>query len=271
MSRAIANPQEPNAESLGTFCMSSLFRFKILPAVALALLATHGSSFAQDTTSQLPFPHITISGTASEEVRPDLAEIKFGVVTKKPTAKEASTENAKLATSVLDVVRKLGIDDKDIQTVNTDLSAVFVEEKDPKTFAVISRRPDGYEALNLIVVRIRDIRRVGEISSALIDQGVNRFDGVYFDVSDREKRIDAIRENAMLDAKRKADIYALPVSAKLGDVYEIQTESSSECAGVADLPTRRPSSAPQTVVVPIAAGTTELSVTVKVTWKSASR
>jgi uncharacterized protein len=216
--------------------------------------------------SQLPFPHTTVNGTASEEVQPDLAEIRFGVVTKKSTATEASAENAKLASAALEVVRKLGIDDKDIQTLNTNLSAVFIEEKDPKTPAVISRRPDGYQALNLIAVRIRDIRRVGEISSALIDQGVNRFDGVSFEVSDRAKRMDAIREEAILDAKRKADIYARAVSTKLGDALEILTENN-EPAGEADLPTRRQTPGPLTIAIPIAAGTTELSVTVKVTWK----
>jgi uncharacterized protein YggE len=246
------------------------YRFRILVAVALTLIMSYGRSFAQDAVSQLPFAHITISGSAFKEVQPDLAEIRFGVVTKKPTAKEASTENAMLAAATFDIVRKLGIDDKDVQTINTDLSAVFIEERDPKTFAVISRRPDGYQAINLIAVRIRDIRRVGEISSALIDQGVNRFDGVSFEVSDREKRLDAIREEAILDAKRKADIYVRPVSTKLGDVYEIQTENN-EPPGSADMPTRRPTAAPQTIVVPIAPGTTELSVTVKVTWKLTPR
>jgi uncharacterized protein len=246
--------------------MINVCLFRTLPAVALIVLTFCDSSAAQDAGWQLPFPHITISGTASEEVQPDLAEIRFGVVTKNATAKEASAENAKLANTVLEVVRKLGIDDKDIQTINSSLSAVFIEEKDPKTLAVISRHPDGYQALNLIAVRIRDIRRVGEISSALIDQGVNRFDGVSFEVSDRAKRMDAIREEAILDAKRKADIYTHAVFTKLGDVFEILTENN-EPAGEADLPMKRQTPGPQTIAIPIAAGVTELSVTVKVTWK----
>jgi uncharacterized protein len=246
--------------------MINICLFRMLPAVALTVLAFCGSSAAQDAGSQLPFPHITIGGTASEEVQPDLAEIRFGLVTKKSTAVEAAAENAKLANTALDVVRKLGIDDKDIQTIASNLNAVFIEEKDPKTLVVISRRSDGYQALNLIAVRIRDIRRVGEISSALIDQGVNRFDGVSFEVSDRAKRMDAIREEAILDAKRKADIYTHAVSTKLGDVFEILAENS-EPTGEADLPTRRQTPGLQAIAIPIAAGTIELSVAVKVTWK----
>jgi uncharacterized protein YggE len=46
-------------------------------------------------------------------------------------------------------------------------------------------------------VRIRDIKRVGEVWSALIDKGVDRFDHVFFEVSDRGERIDAIREKAI--------------------------------------------------------------------------
>jgi uncharacterized protein YggE len=46
-------------------------------------------------------------------------------------------------------------------------------------------------------VRIRDIKRIRKIWSALIDQGVNRFDHVFFEVSDRRKRIDAICEKAI--------------------------------------------------------------------------
>jgi uncharacterized protein YggE len=50
---------------------------------------------------------------------------------------------------------------------------------------------------NLIAMRIRDIKRVREIWSALIDEGVNRFDHVFFEVSDRAMRIDAICEKAI--------------------------------------------------------------------------
>jgi len=241
---------------------------RILPAVIPMTLAYCVSSAAQDAGSRFPFPHITINGTASDEVQPDLAEIRFGVVTKDSTAAGAAAENAKLASASLEVVRKLSVDDKDIRTISTSLNAVFVEDKDPKTLVVISRRPDGYQAVNLIAVRIRDIKRVGEISSALIDHGVNRFDGVSFEVSDRAKRMDAIREDAILDAKRKADIYAHAVATKLGEVFEIVTEST-EPVGEADLPARRQTPGPMSISVPIAAGTTELSVTVEVTWKLA--
>jgi hypothetical protein len=58
----------------------------------------------------------------------------------------------------------LGIDDKDIQTIATNLSANFIEERVPKTLSIPT-----ISGLDLIAMRIRDIKRVGEIWSALID------------------------------------------------------------------------------------------------------
>ena len=46
-------------------------------------------------------------------------------------------------------------------------------------------------------MRIRDIKRVREIWSALIDEGVKRFDYVFFEEGARRNQIDAIREKAI--------------------------------------------------------------------------
>jgi uncharacterized protein YggE len=75
----------------------------------------------------------------------------------------------------------LGVDNKDIQTVATNLSANFIEERVPKTLSILT-----ISDLDLIAVRIRDIKRVKEIWSALIDQGVNRVNQVFFKVSNAE-------------------------------------------------------------------------------------
>ena len=75
-------------------------------------------------------PHITIIGTASTQVVPDLAEISLGVATEKPSAVDASAENARIAQGIIDAAKAQGVEARDIRTQAVTLTQVFDEPHD---------------------------------------------------------------------------------------------------------------------------------------------
>jgi hypothetical protein len=241
---------------------------KPIAAAPAALLACLSGAVAQESEPKFASPHITVRSTTSVEVRPDIATLSLGVVSEKPTAAEAESENASEATAAIAVLKGLGIDPKDIRTSNLTLAPVMVEERDPKTNGITKRTLTGYRAQNELEVSIRDIDKAGAIASRVVAAGANTYRSLYFHISDGEAREDAIRAKAVSEAKRKAALYAAGADMKLGRLLEIEPQGD-EGGGAADLPTRKGADAggPRTVVVPVEPGTISISATVSATWE----
>ena len=58
-------------------------------------------------------------------IRPDTADVRLGVLVQRPTATEARDAAATAMTSVVDVIKKAGIADQDIQTAMLSLQPVY--------------------------------------------------------------------------------------------------------------------------------------------------
>jgi uncharacterized protein YggE len=68
--------------------------------------------------------NIAVTGEAVEEVAPDRAILRFGVVTERPTAAAASAENARTMEAIIAELKAMGVSDADMQT-QTVLLAPF--------------------------------------------------------------------------------------------------------------------------------------------------
>jgi uncharacterized protein len=222
---------------------------------------------AQEADSKFALPHITVSGTAFVEVKPDIATLQLGVVTEKPTAAEAASENAIASTATIATLKKIGVEPKDIRTSNLTLSPVMVEERDPKTQGVVKRNLTGYRTSNSLSVRIRDVDKAGVIASQVVEAGANTYQGLYFSVSDPTARADTMRAKAVGEAMRRAALFAHGASMKLGRLLAIDPEPDRRSVGEADLPMRRPDIGPHVVVIPVEPGTERVEATVSATWE----
>ena len=220
---------------------------------------------AQDSEQKFTLPHISVVGSSSVEVRPDLATLRLGVVSEKPTAKEAESDSASSATSVIAALKGLGIDHKDIQTSSLTLAPVMVEERDPQTHNVTKRTLTGYRASNYLSVRIHDVDKAGSIASRVVEMGANTYDGLSFDVSDYTDRVDEQRAKAVSEAMRRAKLFAHGASMKLGRLLALDPEPDR--GGAADLPTRKLDNGPHVVVIPIEPGTIQIGAVITATWE----
>lgn len=196
---------------------------------------------------------VTVTGEATIAVAPDIAMMRIGVISQDRTAREASDTNAKQMTAVLDAIKNAGVGDRDIQTSRLSLQPQY----DPNKGG--TARLTGFQASNQVTVRIRDIEKLPSILDRAISVGANEMSGIEFVVSEQSKLLDQARNDAIADARRKAELYAKAAGVKLGHVVSITEEGSA--------PPPRPMQAMRAGAVPIAPGEQTLRALVTVTYE----
>src|SRR5687768_10093557 len=82
----------------------------------VSLVALSAPLSAQQANTTAPIPQIAVSSRAEVKVVPDRANIQISVQTRGETAAAAAAENARKQKAVIDALRALGIDAKDIST-----------------------------------------------------------------------------------------------------------------------------------------------------------
>lgn len=230
----------------------------------LGLILLTSPALAQEQGKPV-ISQIKVPGSASVEVVPDTATIRLAVMTERKTSQEAAAENARSATKVIEEIKALKIEARDVRTVAVSVSPVYGEEKDASG-RVVKRTVTGYRALNSLEIRVREIGKVGPIAQQLIDKGGNVLSGISFSVSDAEARRDQLRAKAMQEALRRAKIYTNAIGLKLGRVIEIEPENEHvDGSAAASLRAAEPAPA----VIPVEPGVQTLSTRVTVTWQIA--
>jgi uncharacterized protein YggE len=196
---------------------------------------------------------VTVSGEATVAVPPDTAVIRIGVTSMAKTAREAGEANAKQMTAVLETIKASGIAERDVQTSRLSLQPQY----DPNKGG--TARLTGFQANNQVTIRIRDIDSLPTILDRAIAAGANEMSGIEFVVSEQSKLLDQARDEAIADARRKAELYAKAAGAKLGQVVSISEEGTA--------PQPRPMQAVRAGAVPIAPGEQTLRAIVSVSYE----
>jgi uncharacterized protein YggE len=220
-----------------------------------ALIVCVSSLLAAPAMAQTaPPPMITVSGEATLSVAPDQVEIEAGATSDAKTAREASDTNNTAVGKLLLALKAAGIDAKDIQTSRLSLQPQYAPNRSPPTV-------NGYRASNHLTVRLRDITKVASTIDLLVGAGATDIGGINFMVSQASKLLDDAREQAVADARRKAEIYARAAGVTLGAPISLSEEGSPGPVFRGKMMAAAPMAA-----TPIAQGEETLSVTVSVSW-----
>ncbi len=191
---------------------------------ALALmslpLAAHEEEPAGKHDSHEPVvPILSVQGTGESRVAPDEATVRLGVLAQAPTAQAAMTQANLAANAILAAVRKLGIKAEDIQTSELNLNPVYAN--DPQQQRGGEPRISGYQATNVVSVRLTDLEQVGPVVDAGLEAGANRLDGVMFGLrNDAAARSEALTRAAEA-ARAKAETLARALRVRLAGIVEV--------------------------------------------------
>jgi uncharacterized protein len=224
------------------------------PIVALTLVAA--PALAETALAETAPPaSITVTGEATVSVAPDLAQIDGGVTSEAKTAREASDANNAAMGKVLLALKGAGIDEKDFQTSRLALQPQSAPTRPNGPPAIV-----GYRASNRVTIRLRDVTKVASVIDTLVGAGANDIGGINFMVSNASKHLDDAREQAVADARRKAEIYAKAAGVALGAPLSVSEEGNA-----VPVPYRK-MSVGIAAATPVAQGEETLQVTVSVSW-----
>ena len=199
---------------------------------------------------------ISVTGEATVSVAPDLAQIEAGVTSDAKTAREASDANNAAMGKVLLALKGAGIEEKDFQTSRLSLQPQSAPNRPGGPPAIV-----GYRASNRVTVRLRDVTKVANVIDTMVGAGANDLGGINFTVSNASKHLDEAREQAVADARRKAEIYAKAAGVTLGAPHSISEEGNA-----VPVPYRKMAVGMAAAAAPVAQGEETLQVTVSVTW-----
>jgi hypothetical protein len=221
-----------------------------LAAAIIAGTLLAGPALAQT----IPPAVISTTGEATVSVAPDLTQIDGGVTSEAKTAREASDANNAAMGKVLLALKGAGIEEKDFQTSRLSLQPQSAPNRTGPSAIV------GYRASNHVTIRLRDVTQVANVIDTLVAAGANDIGGINFMVSQASKLLDEAREQAIADARRKAEIYAKAAGVTLGTPLSISEEGAP-----GPIPYRK-MVAGMAASAPVAQGEETLRVTVSVSW-----
>ncbi|MDP9422134.1 MAG: SIMPL domain-containing protein [Pseudomonadota bacterium] len=153
---------------------------------------------------------LTVTATGRADTTPDEARIQLGVQSLGPNAQEASRANREKMEQVGAALAKLGIKPADIQTRNLNLNRIDY-----------GKDRGRFRADNVVEVRMRDAKRVGEAIAAATDAGANLLSGPDLRISNREEANRSAYAAAYRAARDRAEAYAGAAGLKIGRVLAI--------------------------------------------------
>jgi uncharacterized protein len=185
----------------------------------LALLAAPLAAHEEDGGMNMEVvPVLTVSGSGQARVTPDEATVRLGVTAQAPTARAAQEQVNRVANAILAAVRTLGVEAKDIQTSDLSLNPVYSQGRGQE---LQEPRITGYQASNVVSIRLEDLTKVGPVIDVGLSSGANRLEGVFFGLrNDQAARAEALTD-AVREARSKAEALARALRVRLLEIIEV--------------------------------------------------
>jgi uncharacterized protein YggE len=216
-------------ENMITIQRSTVLAILVVVALAAAVgfgvnALTSNPAAAESNTNYMNFSTqnvgIWVNGQGKVTVIPDIAVISMGVEAQATTIEEAQNQAAESMDALMRVLKDAGVADKDITTQYFNVNAIYNWDEITRASVIT-----GYRVANTVSVKIRNIQDAGGvIDDVVAAAGKNaRINSIYFTVENPEQYYDLARENAMNDAKHKAEQMASLGGAQLGKptyIYE---------------------------------------------------
>jgi uncharacterized protein YggE len=163
---------------------------------------------------------ITVTGESRLTGEPDLARLMFGVQKSGKTVAEAEKLMSDVISRVIAAVEKAGVTKQDVATSELQIRQGWDYRKN---------RPSGYEVSAMLTITVRNVQHVGRVVDSAVANGLNRLEGVSYDVRSAEWRRKALHE-ALGKAREKAEAMAAGTGQRLGPVVSVREAMVSQAS-----------------------------------------
>lgn len=191
---------------------------KITAALALVFALITSPLAAHEETAAPVVPVLSVQANGEARVAPDEATVRLGVLAQAPTARAAMDEANRSANAILDAIRKLGVKAEDVQTSELNLNPVYATVSQDRGG---EPRISGYQATNVVSVRLEKLDLVGPVVDAGLAAGANRLDGVIFGLRKDEAARATALTRAAEAARIKAETLARALRVRLVEIVEV--------------------------------------------------
>src|SRR5712691_10048871 len=207
--------------------MLTLFQKSLLGTIALAglllALVIAAKTPAQATTIspavQVPIglvpPGIVTTGDATVRVKPDAAIVTVGAIAQGASAEEAQSLLAERVGRVLERAKALAIEDKDTKTVTYRIDPQYAYEQGKAPRLV------GFQGNQQIALTLHGTDGVGKALDAIVQNDGATTATVAFTLLDSKAAQATAREQAIQDARAKAQAMAMSSGVTLGKIVSV--------------------------------------------------
>ncbi|PDW01569.1 SIMPL domain-containing protein [Candidatus Viridilinea mediisalina] len=162
---------------------------------------------------------VTVIGQGEVKLAPDQATVQIGVESRANTTREALDQNSAQAQAIMEQIKQLGVEERDIQTSGFNIYANYSDN---------GRTVTGYTVSNNVLVTIRNLDQAGALLDQVVSAGANRIYGINFGLSDPESALAQARDAAVANARERAERLAQGSGASIGSVLVISENIGSD-------------------------------------------
>lgn len=204
---------------------SALVAVTVTPLLWRAEPSRAGDPPAPASTTNRPFPELSVSATVDVRVAPDEVWLHLGVESFKPTLREAVADTDQRMAAALKVLKDGGVAADDIATEYVWLTASTQYDK--------TRGGDvhGFQATRRFVARVRRIETVEDLLKASLEAGVTNVYDVNFTNTTIAKFKEEARNRAVVEARTKAQGMAAAIGQSIGRAVALSDGTSSPWGG----------------------------------------
>ena len=206
----------------------TLATLAVIAIVSTVIVASMETSQNQVYAQQVPVSTtnertISVTGTATTSMSPDIVTLQFGLDTEAKTAQDAISENAQAMNSIVAAVTNLGISKDEMSTASFSIYPVYNYSIPDQMTGMQKTILTGYKASNTLSVKTTKLSLTGNIIDSAVGAGANRVDDVSFSLSPAKQQStqNDLLSNAVVDAKSKAEKALGPLGEKIIGVKSV--------------------------------------------------
>lgn len=231
----------------------------VLSIVATGVLVFSNNSNGTTGSNSGNVNTLSVAGKGEVTTLPDVGYISLGIETKNADVKIAENENSAIMDKILKALKGFDVEDTDIKTVGYNIYPQYEEYNDEK--------PSTYAVYNTIQITVKNLEDMSKIIDASVEAGANRTNNISFDVLDREASYNEALQDAVANARERAEILAEAAGLKIVGVVTINESSSPSYYYGDSLSYARTMDAKESLDVSISSGDIEISASVSVTFE----
>jgi len=161
---------------------------------------------------------LSVSGTGKAEDVPDRAELFISIHTESKELTSAKQQNDARAAAMLKTVKALSIPEEKLKTLGLSIQPSYRYEQ-PSNKSVFEK----YVVERSVRITVDEQEKVEKLVAKLTDNGIDRVNNIEYEFANPAALEAKAREEAVKDAKGKAEQLAKAAGVRLGRVLTITT------------------------------------------------